>query len=323
MKTIFKSVLLLCALLMVAIGCKDEALDPLQFNKIEKGVILALRGDALTSLYVQGKPISEIFPRIYTGTEKFTFEAEILASDPSVVSSVDVFILKKLTATTNERIKVKTVDGAAFTLDKYAHPSAKIEIPVATALTSIGLGNTVPLSPGDINTLLTTYKFGVSIECDINLKDGSKILAEDIVNSGLFGSNQFYPAMRLTWAVTDYCTYNAAAWGANYDATETSDFFGGYGPYTITLVQDGVDPNKFSSDNWYDSGITAFFVLTPSTNVATQVVTVPKQTQIGSTRTIEGSGTYNQCLGKMLINFTYKNADGSVRDQFLWTLVKQ
>lgn len=323
MKKIFKS-LFLISLFAIGVSCEDKSLDPLQFDKVAKGTIIALRGPALTKLYAQGKPISEIFPRIATGNEKFSYEAEILAADPTTVASVDVFAIKGSGATT-ERKLLKNIPASAFVKGAYTYPSAAIELTIKEVFSAIGLSSTFPLNTATVNTLLSTYKFGVNIESDINMTDGSKVLAADIVSSGLFGSNQFYPAMKLTWVVTDYCTYIPGYWGGDYNATETSEFFGGYGPYTITLVAAGA--NKFTTDNWYDSGIPIYMNLTPSTSVPTQIVTVPLQeytTGSGAVRLIEGSGIYNQCKGEMSINFTYKSkATGDVLDALIWKLVKK
>ena len=240
---------------------------------------------------------------------------------------MDVYAVKG----SGDRVLLTNVPFSSFKSDStYPHPWVTISVDFKDVLAKLGLANTFPLSAATISTLLTTYKLGINIESDLNLTDGTTVLAADIVSQGLFGSNQFYPAMRLNWAVTDYCSYSASAWAGNYYATETSELFGGYcgtasqctaGGYDVVLVQDGTNPNKFNVTNWYDSGISNYLILTPSVDVATQVVTVPKQTRTNG-NTMEGSGTYNQCLGKMLINYTYKSAAGVVLDQFLWTLVK-
>ncbi len=309
------------SLIAIGFSCTDASLDPLQFESISKGTILALRGVALDNIYKKGIPVSEIFPRIATGTEKFTYEAEILADDPASVTSVDIYVIKKVGATTS-RVLLKNVAASEFKKDKYPRPSATISLTINEVLTGIGITPTFPLSDASVNTLLTTYKFGIAMESDLNLADGTKVLAADIVAAGLFQSNQFYPAMLLSWAVTDYCTYNAATWAADYDATENSELFGAYGPYTATVVQDGADPNKFSTDNFYDSGWPLVFKLVPSTDVASQKITFDKQsvtTGSGNVYTYEGNGTYNQCLNTMGLNITVKK-NGEVSDQLVWVL---
>jgi len=321
MKKILKS-LLLVSLIAIGFSCTDDSLDPLQFKKISKGTILALRGAALTNIYSKGIPVSELFPRIATGTEKFMYEAEILADDPSTVASVDIYVIKKTGASTS-RVLLKNVPASEFKKDKYPNPSATISLTINEVLTGIGITPTFPLSDASVDALLTNYKFGIAMESDLNLSDGTKVLAADIVAAGLFQSNQFYPAMLLSWAVTDYCTYDEAAWSGDYDATENSEFSGAYGPYTITLGKTGT--NTFSTDNFYDSGWPLEFTLNPSTDVASQTISFVKQsitTGSGNVYSWEGDGTYNQCLSTMGINITVKK-NGEVFDQLVWVLEKQ
>ncbi len=319
MKTIYKS-LILASLFVIAFSCTDDSLDPLQFSKMKKGTIIALRGTALNKVYVQGKPIAEIFPRIATGTEKFTYEAEILADDPSSVASVDIYVVKRPSL---ERVLLKNIPASAFTKsDKYLRPSATIELTIQEVFTKLGLSTSFPLNSATVSTLLTTYKFGIGVESDLNLTDGSKVLASEIVAAGLFQSNQFYPAMILTWAVTDYCTYQET-WAANFDATESSEFFGGYGPYTAVLTKTGT--NTYVADNFYDSGWPLTLTFTPSTSVATQVVTAAKGTVTtgsGNVYVYQGSGTYNQCLGIVSLNMTVTR-NGDAYDALVWKLVKK
>jgi hypothetical protein len=128
----------------------------------------------------------------------------------------------------------------------------------------------------------------------------------------------------------------ADSWAGDFVATETSEFFGAYcgtpaqcsnGGYGVVLTKDATKANRFNVDNWYDSGIPIYMDLTPSVDVATQVVTVPKQeytTSSGKVRIIEATGTYNQCFNEMNINFTYKDkASGDLIDALVWKLVKK
>jgi hypothetical protein len=312
------------SLLAIVFSCVDESLDPLQFEKVAKGTIIALRGDALNQVYVKGKPIAELFPKIANGTEKFTFEAEILASDPSTIASVDVYAVKKV-GTAFSRVLLKNVPASAFATDKYPNPSTTITITITEMLTALGLPTTFPMSAGTISTLLTDYKFGIGVESDLNLVDGTKVLAADIVAAGLFQSNQFYPAMILNWAVTDYCAYAAGAWAGVYDANENSEINGGYGPYDAALVQDGANPNKFTTDNFYDSGWPLSITLNPSTDVATQTLTASGTvtTGTGNVYVYSGTGTYNQCLNTMSINMEISRNGVPKYDVLIWSLAKQ
>lgn len=306
MKTIYKG-LVTIALLTLGFSCADPDLDPMQIDNIKKGTILALRGAALDALYTKGKPIAELFPRIINGSEKFVYETEYLAEDPSTLASVDLYVMKSLGGGNFDRKLVKTVEGSAFTKGAYPNPSTTIEIGITEVLGALGLGTTYPLGNADVNTLLTTYKFGINLESDINLKDGSKVEAKDIVAAGLFQSNIFYPSMRLSWTVTDYCPYSGD-WSGVFSATEVySD--GAYGPYDITLKPVAGSANTYSFDNFWDSGIDAYIVFTPSTNPNDAIVLFPSQDD-GDGKTISStSGSYNECTRTFKIQTQYAGYD--------------
>lgn len=321
MKTIYKS-LFLISLFVIGFSCTDESLDPLQFANMKKGTIIALRGAALNSVYVQGKPIAEIFPRIATGTEKFVYEAEILADDPSTVASVDIYVIKRPSL---ERVLLKNIPASAFTKsDKYLRPATTIELTVQEVFTKLGLSTTFPLDNATVTTLLTTYKFGIGIESDLNLTDGSKVLASEIVAAGLFQSNQFYPAMILTWAVTDYCTY-VENWAGDFDATELSEINGSWGPYNTTMTLADAATHKYTTNNFYDSGWPLTITFTPSTSVATQIAkaTGTVTTGSGNVYTYSGEGTYNQCLGEIALNMTISKNGVAGYDILVWKMVKK
>jgi hypothetical protein len=188
----------------IAFSCEDTSLDPLQMDNVKKGTILALRGQQLTNIYTLGLPGAELFPRAIEGTETFDFDAEYLADDPSTLESFDIYVEKKLAGGATERVLVKTVAGSEFkSTDDYLRPWVSVSIPVTEILAAIGIPDYS--DPGVPDILLTTYKFGINLSSDLNLTDGTVVPAADIVAAGLFASNQFYPAQKLTYAMTDYC----------------------------------------------------------------------------------------------------------------------
>jgi hypothetical protein len=315
--------LFLLALLVFANSCKDEALDPLQVNKIQKGKLLALRGTQLNNIYVKGLPGAEFFPKIETGTSTFTFEAEYLAEDNQSLQSVDIFVLKKTSRTaTPSRELLKNIPFSDFKNDgKYRNPYITVTLTLPEVLAKLGLSNTFPMPSTTIDALLDVYKFGIGIESDLNLKDGSKALAANVVAAGLFQSDQFYPAQKLTWAVTDYCAYVASAWAGAYDANEIYSNQV-YGPYTLIFTQDPVNPNRFNTTNFWDSGYSAYIIFTPSTNPSTQKVSFPAQTVGGGGEILSGSaGTYDACTGAVSISLQYK--EGSSTYPFRYSLLKK
>ncbi len=306
MKKTTYSLLLLVALTLVYSSCKDDKLDPLQVNDIKKGRILALRGAQLQNVYFKGIPGAELFPRIATAADKFVFEAEYLAENPNSLQSIDFFVLKK-TGAVITRVLVQNVPFSAFVKDKkYPGPWVTVTINLSDILTKLGLNPTFPLDAPTINSLLADYKFGIPIEGDLNFTDGTKGLADRLVASGLFQSDQFYPAQKLTYGVTDYCSYVQNSWAGTYDATEIYSN-GAYGPYALAFTQDGVNPNKFNTANFWDSGYSAYMIFSPSVNPSTQLVTMPAQAVGGGGNILAGStGTYDQCTQVLNIFLSYK-----------------
>jgi hypothetical protein len=213
MKRYYRIALSMAFALAVASSCKDDALDPLQVNKIQKGTLLALRGTQLQNVYFKGLPGAEFFPKSADGTETFKFDAEYLATDPNSLQSVDFYVLKKASATsTPERVLVKNVPFSEFKKDgTYRSPWVTVTIPISEILSKLGLPTTFPLGTGTINTLLGTYKNGVAIEGDLNLTNGSIAPASKVVAAGLFQSDQFYPAQKLNYAMTNYCPEDISA----------------------------------------------------------------------------------------------------------------
>ncbi len=68
-----KYLLYLIATFAVVISCTDKSLDPLKFDQIKKGTILALRGTQLDNIYNQGIPGAEVFPKIAKWLGKICF----------------------------------------------------------------------------------------------------------------------------------------------------------------------------------------------------------------------------------------------------------
>lgn len=323
MKKIIYSLVTLVVLSTIY-SCKDDNLDPLQVNRIQKGKLLALRGTQLQNIYFIGKPGAEFFPRIATSADRFSFDAEYLAEDVNTLESIDVFVLKAGVGGATEKVLLVNVPFSSFKNDgTYPNPWVTVTVPLSDVLSKLGLSNTFPLSAPTINTLLTTYKFGINIWTDLKLKDGTVASADKVVASGLFQSNQFYPAQKLVYSVTDYCSYTASFWAGDYDSNEI-DASGVYGPYNNTFTQDPTDPNKFTMNNFYDIGRTAFIVFTPSTNPGNQTVRFPAQ-PIGTTREIlaGSTGTYDQCLGIININLELRTISSGNVAPFRYNLVKK
>jgi hypothetical protein len=196
----------------VVFSCADDELDPYQTDKVKKGTLLALRGTQLRNIYVAGVSGAEFNPRDVQGDEKFVFDAEFLSGDPTSLESFDIYAIKRVPVNDSiklERVFIRNVPFSDFKeTDDYVLPWVTVSIDLEEILEKIGL--TLPLAQEDVDFLLDQYKFGINIESDLNLTDGTKVLAEDIVATGLFQSDQFYPAQKLTYAVLNYCPEDLA-----------------------------------------------------------------------------------------------------------------
>ncbi len=183
MKNIIKKIAI-PAFCLLTFACADESLDPVRFNDLEKGSILALRGAAFESLNETG--CSNLFDKNnITGTEVFSFDADFLSEDPSSLQEVKVYARIR----TGTRVELKTVPASAFSVpDGERYPRGNVSIPLSEILTSLNVTN-----PQDLGL------FDIVIESDIYLTNGSVVGAASIVNSGLFESGIFYPAQRLNY----------------------------------------------------------------------------------------------------------------------------
>jgi hypothetical protein len=192
MKNIFY-ILTLSAFIFTS--CEDPELDPLQFNKIKKGSILALRGQSYDNLgeenYLGG--VDTVSNKADASKESFEFEADFLAEDQSTLASVDVFAKFK---SNGVRTKVATIPESVFVLTGN-YKRGKINIPLTEILKVTGKKlSDIPASDFD-NGIFSNF----IIESDINLKDGSIVKASSVINSSLSESAQFYPAHTLNYWV--------------------------------------------------------------------------------------------------------------------------
>jgi hypothetical protein len=206
MKNIRTSILML-ALVLLGISCTDDSLDPLQFKKVKKGTLLALRGEQLDAIYWNSEPYgASFFANGVTGNETFDFDAEFLSEDPNSLESFDIYVMKRTWSDmakkhVEERLLLMNVPFSEFqSTDDYRGPWVSVSIPLLDILTRIG--ESVATQVG-IDTLFSAYADGIELESDLNLTNGEKVLAADLVAAGLYESDQFYPAQRLSYGVRD------------------------------------------------------------------------------------------------------------------------
>ncbi len=196
----------MAVLIGTGFSCADEALDPLQFERVKKGTLLALRGEQLDAVYFDGAPYgARFFPNDLTGEEVFEYDAEFLSADGASLESVDIYVLKRTksgTTTTTSRVLLTTIEGSSFqTTDDYRGPWTSVSLELSDILTALGVSLNSEAAVEDFFDLYG--ELGVQMESDLNLKDGSQVLASSLVAGGLVESDQFYPAQKLTYGVED------------------------------------------------------------------------------------------------------------------------
>ncbi len=197
MKSIIKSILIL-TLTAVGFSCADPELDPLQQEKVIKGTLLTLRGPQLDAIYFDGADYGDAFYfNSVTGAEVFDYDAEFLSGDLNSLESVDIFVIKE--GSPDQRLLLTTIPGSSFKTDAtYRGPWTSVSLTLASILTKIGADLSTPAGQA---AFIDLYAGGIKMESDLNLKDGTKVLAADLVASGLYESDQFFPAQFLTYGV--------------------------------------------------------------------------------------------------------------------------
>jgi len=300
--------ILTLALFAIIVSCTDDSLDPLQFKKVSKGTLLALRGDYLNAIYFDEVSGASFVPLITDGTDVFAYEGEFLSDNPSSLESIDVYAEDSV----GVRTLLKNYPASAFTTGENGRPVIKVSFTLAEILPKIGIPASFPLSQGVVdailgdNPLLGNYKAGINIVTDINLTDGTKVLADDMVASGLYQSNQFYPAMRLPFDAVRYCPYEEGEWSGEYKTLEIGED-DTVGPYILTFTQTGAD--TYHVTGLFEEAGNAFDItLSPSTSPYDQDVA-------DITATIDGEpfkatkGSYEQCTGRITFTVAYSSGD--------------
>jgi len=193
---------------------------------------------------------------------------------------------------------------------------------VATTLEESGGTITIPIRGGSVS--------GVELEFDGTATEGEDFEVVDITNDALeiqilddgnyedveyarvrmvgngVGGNAF-TTINILCDGGDSGGFNVASYAGSWSALE--DYGGGstFGPYNVTLTQDGANPNKFTFPNFYGSGATytAYMIF----DLASGTVSFPDQT-VGAPANNRGpitnsTGTYDLCENTLTINLTY------------------
>ncbi|MCB0494280.1 MAG: hypothetical protein KDC93_17900 [Cyclobacteriaceae bacterium] len=181
-------------LLGVTLACVDESKDPIKFDKISKGILLALRGEAQNNLNDTGCTNS-FYKNNIIGDEVFTFDADFLSEDQEVLQEVQVYAA----LSGGTRVQVATVPASAFTFPTGSTTKrGTISVDLSTILNALGL---------DAVSAANLKNQDIKISSDILLTDGSKVLASAATNSSLFESVIFQPAHNLTYCANDVADF--------------------------------------------------------------------------------------------------------------------
>ncbi|MFN4255193.1 MAG: hypothetical protein ACK4Q5_09330 [Saprospiraceae bacterium] len=183
---------LIAGLFLFASACTDPEKDPLQFEKITKGSIIALRGTAVDNLNQTSfrGSIAKFSKSGDISTQAVKFDADFLSDDLGSLSEVRVYA--KATDT-GVRTQLGTMPGSAFSIPAGEnYPRASFSYDASAVLSALNL---------DLAALPTnSYLF---IECDLTLTNGTIVPSSAIVNSSLFESALFYPAHNLRILIVD------------------------------------------------------------------------------------------------------------------------
>jgi hypothetical protein len=189
MKNIFW-MFIVCTVMIVS-SCTDPAKDPLQIDKLTKGSVLSLRGaafDNLSNAKVFKGAIDTFSLTNDFSKENFEFEADFIAEDIDGLAKVEVY------ASADEKSKgekVATIEASSFAIpDKGKYKRAAFKIPLSAILAG-AKRSAATLSSGD-------YLF---IRSDLTLKNGTVVPYTDLVNSALYETAFFYPAVDLLYLV--------------------------------------------------------------------------------------------------------------------------
>jgi hypothetical protein len=204
MKKLLYSLIIIITSVAFVVSCADESLDPLPTNTAIKGTILALRGDQLDEVYWNEQPYGASFMADnIAGDETFDFTGEFLSGDLTSLASIDVNVIKKTQvgkSVTTEKVLLKNIPFSAFKDDDtYVGPYVEVSIPLSEILTKVGYTGDKALELLDSSNV---YGFNFDIATDLNLTDGSKVVSDQLIASGLYQSDQFYPAQQLKYGIT-------------------------------------------------------------------------------------------------------------------------
>jgi hypothetical protein len=180
-----KSLFILSIVSIALASCTDKSKDPILFDQVKQGALLSLRGEAVDSLDSYG--FADRFSVTAATADVFKFDADFISENTANLAKVTVYAKFKKEA----RVKIAEIDGAKFVIPTGGkYPRGNVSIPLQTILTALNKTK-ASFNPANFDS--------ISIESDLDLKDGGKVPASSIINSSLFESAHFYPAQVLSY----------------------------------------------------------------------------------------------------------------------------
>lgn len=176
-------------MLVLVLSCTDDSLDPFRLAELQKGSLLALRGNDGSAGSLDPEQNFFFKDNPQTG-DTFSYVADFISEDQSLLQSIEVYAK----VGTGARQLVKTVDASGWTIPTGGNSrqgSVSLTLTEIRAISALGIGTNPALAALTETALV--------IESDIILTDGSVVPAAAIVNSGLFAAAAFFPAHELIY----------------------------------------------------------------------------------------------------------------------------
>jgi hypothetical protein len=148
-------------------------------------------------------------------------------------------------------------------------------------------------------TLVTSDKF--DFYANVTYPDGTVQHGIDTLYQPYSPDVQNYPGGCLTLRYGFFCPLNINDFVGPYNCDEA-----GYGVYAVNFTLDTLQANTILNDNFWDwaaPGAIVYYVLSGDLD---QIVTVPDQPFTfgdGTVGSVSGSGTYDGCLGTMIVDY--------------------
>ena len=152
-------------LVLVALACTDESLDPFILKDLQKGSLLALRGNDGSAGSLD--PDQNFFFKDFVQTtDAFSYVADFISEDQSLLQSVQVYAKTP----TSTRTLVTTIDASGWTIPTGGFAKqGTVSVPLSSILTALSITDATTLSRTDL--VMTS---------DLLLTDGSTIFSLSI-----------------------------------------------------------------------------------------------------------------------------------------------